>query len=97
MVVVRGRGGEVLDVGWAIGVEDRAEFAEEVLEARGGDDLDRPCVVGSRVPDGVGDAARLADPGTRLGGEFLVADQDADATVDDIGELVFGVVQVRGD
>jgi hypothetical protein len=63
----------------------------------GGDDLDRGGVVRSRIPEGVGDATRLADPGTRVGGELLLANQHADATFDDVGELVLGVVQVRGD
>src|SRR5512132_2877091 len=70
---------------------------KKVLEARRGDDLDRAGVVRSRIPEGVGDAARLADRGPRVGGELLLADQDADATFDEVGELVFGVVQVRGD
>src|SRR5512133_3532107 len=96
VVVSRGRGREALDVGWAVGAEDPADLAEEVLEARRGDDRDRAGVVRSRIPEGVGDAARLADPGTRVGGELLLADQDADATFDEVGELVFGVVQVGG-
>lgn len=71
MLVSRGRAGEALEVGRPIGVEDRADLAEEVLEARGGDDLDRACLVRSRIPEGVGNAARLEDPGTRVGGELL--------------------------
>jgi hypothetical protein len=74
-----------------------AERGEEVLEARGPDDLEQVRRLARRVPERVGDAARLEDVAARPGYVVAVADPDADLAAQDVGELVLVVVDVRRD
>jgi hypothetical protein len=78
-----------------IGREVRRYLREVLLEACGGDDLQRPRRLVSRVPEGVGDAPGLDDQVAGGGDADLLPDLDADLAFEHVGVLVFAFVRVH--
>jgi hypothetical protein len=75
------------------GRKQSGRLREVLLEPGGGDDLQSPRRLFSRVPEGVRDAPQLEDEISRTGYADLVPDLDADLTLEHVGVLVLvGVV-----
>ena len=78
--------------GWG---EERCDLREVPLEARGGDDLQRPRWRVARVPEGMRHASWLEDEISWPDDAHLVPDLDADLAFEDVGVLVLAFVGVQ--
>jgi hypothetical protein len=82
------------DIRRPVTAEEGAELREIGFESGGGDDLEQACWLVGGVPEGVWDTAGLDHDGTWSGLVLLVADLNADSSLQHDRILILVLVRV---